>query len=80
MVNGKQFNLAFDDIAIIKETLAELDDEEISALDPETLNFRQTMKELAVKTGNMDLLKTLSNKDETTNSRVGSVRRSQRSS
>jgi hypothetical protein len=34
--------MAIEDIAIIRETLAELDDEELTALDLENHNFKQT--------------------------------------
>jgi hypothetical protein len=37
--------MKIEDIAIIRETLAELDDEELTALDLETHNFKQTFME-----------------------------------
>jgi hypothetical protein len=37
--------MKIEDIAIIRETLAELDDEELTALDLENHNFKQTFRE-----------------------------------
>ena len=37
--------MKIEDIAIIRETLAELDDEELTALDLENHNFKQTLRE-----------------------------------
>jgi hypothetical protein len=37
--------IKIEDIAIIRETLAELDDEELTALDLENHNFKNTLRE-----------------------------------
>lgn len=47
--------MKIEDIAIIRETLAELDDEELTALDLETHNFKQTFRENGGQSSNGQL-------------------------